>query len=78
MQEEQKTEEPKDLIGELYAILQEVGATLTLYGKPIGEKELRQYAEVAAKRRILDAFSINTNRDVAKEKAAFLAAMERS
>ena len=78
MQDSQEKAEEKDPIGQLCALLKEVGATLTLYGKPVSETELRQFADTSAKNRIINAFAIepNLNRNVAKEKELFLAAME--
>ena len=63
MQDLQEEAEEKDLIGQLCALLREAGATLTLYGKPIEESALRQYAEASAKKRILDAFAIQPRKE---------------
>lgn len=77
MQEAQE-ETPKDLIGELCALIKEAGLTLTLYGKPVTESALREVALASAKSRIINSMVLepNLNRNVAKEREAFLAAME--
>lgn len=77
---QEKAEEKKDLIGELCALIQEAGLTLTLYGKPVTEPALRSFVEESVKSRIINTMclepTINLNRNVAKEKELFLAAME--
>lgn len=78
MQAQEEQAEENDLIGQLCALIKEAGLTLTLYGKPVTESALRTFAEESVKGRLIQAMCLepNHNRDVAKEKATFLAAME--
>ena len=75
---QEKVEEKKDLIGELCALIEEAGLTLTLYGKPVTEPTLRAFVNESVKSRIISSMVLepNLNRNVAKEKETFLAAME--
>ena len=78
MQDQEIAEEKKDLISQICALIQEAGLTLTLYGKPVTEATLRQFAETSAKTQIVNSMILepNLNRNVARERASFLTAME--
>jgi hypothetical protein len=45
----------RDLISELCQLIKDAGLTMTLYGKPVEETELRAHATEAATKRIVDA-----------------------
>ena len=63
-----------DALGELCDILQSIGATITLYGKPVTEPELRAHVEGLVDCKLE---SMMPTQNVAEARERFLAAMEK-
>jgi hypothetical protein len=57
----------KDPIAALCYFVEKAGLTMTLYGKPVSEQELRAHAEKAATERIVDAICRGIEKEQKKD-----------